>query len=97
MADGLNRIPKPVIAWGSVALLVLLLLTNQGFRKLFRFYFERRRLEAALVELRQDHESLTRELKRIQTDPAYTEYLIRKNIRYVKKNEVEYRILKEKK
>ena len=46
-----------------------------------------------LVHLRSDHTSLTEEWDRIQKDPTYTDYLIRKNLGYVKKGEVEYRIL----
>ena len=41
-----------------------------------------------------EREALQRELTAIQQDPSYTEYLIRKNLGYVKKGEVEYRIMK---
>ncbi len=51
------------------------------------------RLEKMLVHLRSDHTALSAEWDRIQKDPSYTEYLIRKNLDYVKKGEVEYRIL----
>jgi hypothetical protein len=53
-----------------------------------------RRLEKVVIQLRADHEFLTKEWDRIQQDPSYTEYLIRKNLGYVKKSEVEYQILK---
>lgn len=46
-----------------------------------------------LLRLRVDHVLLAQEWDRIQKDPSYTEYLIRKNLGYVKKGEVEYRIL----
>jgi cell division protein FtsB len=51
-------------------------------------------MERVLVQLRADHAALASEWKRIQEDPSYTEYLIRKNLGYVKKGEVEYQILK---
>ncbi len=54
---------------------------------------ENARLERLLVRLRADHAVLSEEWTRVQKDPAYTEYLIRKNLGYVKKGEVEYRIL----
>jgi cell division protein FtsB len=54
-------------------------------------------MERVLLEQRADHEALTREWVRIQEDPSYTEYLIRKNLGYVKKGEVEYQILKKEK
>jgi len=49
------------------------------------------------ARLRADHDALIKEWGRIQQDPAYTEYLIRKNLGYVKKGEVEYQILKKEK
>ena len=54
---------------------------------------ENSRLESMLGKLRADHTSLSQEWDRIQKDPSYTEYLIRRNLGYVKKGEVEYRIL----
>jgi len=50
-------------------------------------------LETLLGKLRTDHTSLSQEWDRIQKDPSYTEYLVRRNLGYVKKGEVEYRIL----
>jgi cell division protein FtsB len=55
---------------------------------------ERNRLQRVLVQLRADHDALAREWSRIQQDPSFTEYLIRKNLGYVKKGEIEYQILK---
>ena len=46
------------------------------------------------MRLHTDHEALASEWGRIQKDPSYTEYLIRKTLGYVKKGEVEYQILK---
>ena len=54
---------------------------------------ENSRLETLLGKLRTDHTSLSQEWDRIQKDPSYTEYLVRRNLGYVKKGEVEYRIL----
>ena len=75
----------------------LYLFANRGFRDLLNRTREKRRVERVLVQLRADHEVLTREWNRIQQDPSYTEYLIRKNLGYVKKGEVEYQILKKEK
>ena len=55
---------------------------------------EKRRIERSLTRLRTDHQVLSQEWRQIQTDPAFTEYLIRKNLGYVKKGEVEYQIIK---
>jgi cell division protein FtsB len=69
------------------------LFANDGFRNFVARTRENARLEKMLVNLRSDHTSLSQEWDRIQKDPSYTEYLIRKNLGYVKKGEVEYRIL----
>lgn len=58
---------------------------------------EKARIEKSLVRLRSDHEALSHEWSQIQTDPAFTEYLIRRNLGYVKKGEIEYQILKKEK
>lgn len=77
-----------------MALGAFFLFANLGFRNLVVRTREKRRLERSLVRLRADHEALASEWARIQKDPSYTEYLIRKNLGYVKKGEVEYQIIK---
>jgi len=69
------------------------LFANEGFRHLITRTRENGRLEKLLTRLRSDHTAFSEEWTRIQKDPSYTEYLIRKNLGYVKKGEVEYRIL----
>lgn len=71
----------------------LYLFANQGFRSLVYGTLEKRRLEGVITRLRADHATLSGEWTRIQKDPSYTEYLVRKHLGYVKKGEVEYRIL----
>jgi len=75
----------------------LYLFANAGFQDLVGRTREKRRMQRVLVQLRRDRETLTQEWERIQKDPSYTEYLIRKNLGYVKKGEVEYQILKKEK
>ena len=77
--------------------LVFLVFGNQGFRELVGAYREKRRLEKTLAQLRTDQERLTRELQWLKQDPSYSEYLVRKNLGYVKKGEVEYRFIKQEK
>ena len=85
----MDRPPRPIFWWIAGGLGILLLFGTQGFRQLYSAWREKVRLDKALAGLRSDHERLTRESHWIQ-DPAYTEYLIRKNLGYVKKGEVEY-------
>ncbi len=87
--------PRERIAlWVSLLVMALLLFGNEGFRHLVSQLTEKHRLEKSLVRLRAEHDTLARELALLEQNPAYTEYLIRKNLRYVKKGEVEYRLLK---
>ena len=85
---------KRVYWWIGGGAIALLVFGNQGFRKLVSAWSERRQLGKSLVALHSDHERLSRELTWIQKDPAYNEYLVRKNLGYVKKGEVEYRVIK---
>ncbi len=77
----------------SLALAAFFLFANEGFRNLVERTRENRRLERLLSRLRREHTVLSEEWTRIQKDPSYTEYLIRKNLGYAKKGEVEYRII----
>jgi cell division protein FtsB len=85
---------RRVYWWGAAGLAVLFLVGNQGFRELISSLRERHRVQKALAGLRAEHDRLTGELNRIQHDPSYTEYLIRKHLGYVRKGEVEYRLMK---
>lgn len=73
--------------------MALFLFGNSGFQKMVSQWLEKRRLVSSLVRLRAEHEDLVKQLAAIQKDPAYTEYLIRKNLGYVKKGEVEYHVI----
>jgi hypothetical protein len=77
----------------GIAVAAFVLFANDGFRNLILRTREHRRLESLLLRLRADHTALSEEWTQIQKDPSYTEYLIRRNLGYVKKGEVEYRIL----
>ncbi len=85
--------------WGwaiGLAAAVFFLFANAGFRDLVARTREKCRMDRNLVHLRTDHQTLSKEWTQIQQDPSYTEYLIRKNLGYVKKGEVEYQIVKPK-
>jgi cell division protein FtsB len=72
--------------------MALLLFGNSGFRLFISRRSEVHRQRAMLIALQTENARLTQVWSAIQTDPGYTEYLIRKNLGYVKKDEVEYRI-----
>ena len=77
-----------------LALMAFCLFGTGGFRHLIGSWIDRHRTSHLLKQLRAEHEALSRELNRLQQDPSYTDYLIRKNLGYIKKGEVEYRFVK---
>jgi cell division protein FtsB len=77
----------------GLAAAAFFLFANEGFRDLIVRTRENGRLERLLARLRSEHTALSDEWTRVQKDPSYTEYLIRRNLGFVKKGEVEYRIL----
>jgi cell division protein FtsB len=81
-----------MIWWGAWVLMAALLFGNGGFRQLLSCRSDARRQRAILAELQAKNVRFTREWAEIQSDPAYTEYLIRKDLGYVKKDEIEYRV-----
>jgi cell division protein FtsB len=85
---------RKLILWIAAGLAILLVFGNQGFRDMASRISEKRKLDKTLASLRSEHERLSRELLWIQKDPVYAEYLVRKNLGYVKKGEVEYRLMK---
>ena len=88
---------QKIVMWVSVGVMALCLFGNEGFRHFVTQAREKHRLEKVLVEARAEHERLSQEVVLIQKDPSYTEYLIRKNLGYVKKGEVEYRFVSDSK
>ncbi|OGR90918.1 MAG: hypothetical protein A2992_01675 [Elusimicrobia bacterium RIFCSPLOWO2_01_FULL_59_12] len=93
MTQGRRRI----LGWIAGGLAVFLVFGNKGFRQWVSAYREKRRLDRTLTMLHGEHERLSRELAWIRQDPSYSEYLIRKNLGYVKKGEVEYQLIKKEK
>ena len=82
-----------IALWVGIAVMALCLFGNEGFRHFVTQAREKHRLEKILADARTAHESLSRQVALVQQDPSYTEYLIRKNLGYVKKGEVEYRFV----
>lgn len=70
--------------------MAILVFANGGFRLLWSKRSEVRRQRETLAVLQADHARLVKEWDLIQNDPTYTEYLIRKTLRYIKKDELEY-------
>jgi len=86
-----------MIWWGAGFLMAALLFGNSGFRLFLTRRAEVHRQRKMLAALQASNTRFTQEWSQIQNDPAYTEYLIRRDLKYVKKDEVEYRITEAKK
>ncbi len=91
----MTRDKRQIALWIGGGLVVFLVFGNGGFRQWISAFREKKRLEKTLTSLRSDHEKLSKELSWIRQDPTYGEYLVRKNLGYVKKGEIEYRMLKD--
>ncbi len=81
------------VVFFCLVFIAILLLGNQGFRRTVRALRERARLARSLLALHAEHDRLMRELNLIQHDPSYVDYLVRKNLGYVGKGEIEYRLI----
>ncbi len=85
---------RRVLYWVGGALLAFVVFGNQGFRDMTARSREKKRLDKSLTSLRTEHQRLAQELNWLKQDPGYSEYLVRKNLGYVKKGEVEYRFVR---
>ena len=85
---------RRALFWIVGALIAFVVFGNQGFREMTANSQERSRLDKSLTSLRLEHERLNRELNWLKDDPGYSEYLVRKNLGYVKNGEVEYRFVR---
>lgn len=83
--------PRNYWWWGAWALMGILLVANGGFRALLHYRGEVQRQRRMLSALKAENARLGREWQQIQSDPGYSEYLIRQKLGYIKKDEVEYR------
>jgi cell division protein FtsB len=73
---------------GSTALLLLLIFSHRGPYQVYRFKAERQRLEQENARLAAENERLARTIDRLQHDPEMIQDLIRRELNFVKKNEI---------
>jgi len=80
--------------WPRIVLSVLLLAVffgNQGFRSLVSNWIELKHLRTEIGDLRQKQGQLSQEMKLMQPGQAPFERVIRRDLGWVKKGEIEYR------
>jgi cell division protein FtsB len=71
--------------------LVAVFFGNQGFRSLVTNWIELRRLHREVLQLKDEQVNLSQELAKIHEGGAPFERLIRVDLGYIKKGEIEYR------
>jgi cell division protein FtsB len=81
---------------GLAALAAVVVLANsfssRGMYQLYRLGQERQRLERENAQLNLDNERLARTIERLQDDPEFIQDLIRRELNFVKKNEIVFQL-----
>ena len=72
----------------GLAVIFIVLFSHQGFYKIYRLRQERTRLERQNAELAEENARLARTIDRLQHDPEMIQDLIRRELNFVKKNEI---------
>lgn len=85
------RIPRRTgyIVVGVVLFLVFF--GSDGFRKLFRRYWEIHKLQSEMVQMKKENALLRREIYYLEEDSSYIERIARKELGLISSGEVEYR------
>lgn len=72
----------------SLAVIVIVLFSHQGLYKIYRLRQERARLERENARLAEENTRLARTIDRLHHDPEMIQDLIRRELNFVKKNEI---------
>ncbi len=83
---------RKTFLYGSVifclAVISIVLFSHQGLYNIYRLSQERTRLERENVRLAEENARLARTIDRLQNDPEMIQDLIRRELNYVKKNDI---------
>ncbi len=72
----------------SLAVVFIVLFSHQGLYKIYRLRQERARLERENARLAEENNRLARTIDRLHHDPEMIQDLIRRELNFVKKNEI---------
>ena len=86
---------RNIYFWAIIAVLLFLCI-NAGSRKMFRRYWDIKRLTNELVQLRKENALLKNEIYLLEEDPSYIERIARRELGLISPDEVEYRFDKDK-
>ncbi len=76
----------------GVILLLVLIFSHRGPYQVFRFKADRQHLEQENARLASENERLARTIDRLQHDPEMIQDLIRRELNFVKKNEIIFQL-----
>lgn len=76
----------------GVVLFLVLLFSHRGPYQIYRFKAERQRLEQENARLAAENDRLARTIDRLQQDPEMIQDLVRRELNFVKKNEIIFQL-----
>jgi cell division protein FtsB len=93
----LKKVPGGKFLWVFLLLMAfslgsLLLFGNKGLLRLYKLRQEREQLLQVNINLKDENERLVKIIDRLQNDQEYIEDTIRKELNFIKKNEVIYQL-----
>jgi len=88
------RITKKKIYIIGITIVVLFIVSSKGFRNLIKRKIELSKIEKELLQIEEENKQLTNEIRMLEKDKTYQEYLIRRELGYIKPDEIEYRFKK---
>ena len=84
------------LLWGITlalgVLLVFLIFSHRGLYQIYRFRTEKQQLEQETARLAAENDRLARTIDRLQHDPDMIQDLIRRELNFVKKNEIIFQL-----
>jgi len=76
-----------------IAAAVLYVLFNPYSYRLVKLSLEERRIKNEIARLNRENSALSAEIKRLESDPEYYGYVVRRELGMIKPGEVEYRFV----
>ena len=89
------KIEKKYIYIAIGAVILLFLLSSPRFRGLVSRRIEQVRTGRKIEEYKRENKKLREQIDMLENDRSYTEYLIRRDLGYIGKDEYEYRFINE--
>ena len=89
---GGRKLLAGVAVFLGVVLVAVVLFSHRGLYQIYRFGHERVRLDQENARLGEENDRLARTIDRLQHDPEMIQDLIRRELNFVKKNEIIFQL-----